>query len=435
MQENPHGVYEFKGEDALTFETQFELCHAKNNTISYNEMSNVVRDSCDPGAIESYGVGKGHTVNFNAIHDVSQPPVLFRDTMASTRSMTVISLLFADAQTHYSEYKGNVLFEANACGGDGAMIKSAQTNFENNIVADSSMPNAAWIGSYSGPVWDMTFHRNVYWNSTGYCGGGGWPGLSKGTPPGPGSPIGLGAGFHSGNYWLDNGYACGFRGACAGDAKMQAFYNHTGAGIGGVFVNASTTCYHTGDGSYPNYGCNHYPNCNWPGHFSNYHLTPEQMEAPVVKMIDYDLNELPPNPDMMKALKLVGKVGAQGWNAHSVQATKDPFKRVNKPWDTNVTDFVASSDEAQKVGHVPLPVEEIGLGSFFDAGFDRTMVGRRNLFREGAQSLGGNSPPKFHFEDSESISVLAPTVPSANADVSALLPIESNADTDGCGAC
>ena len=47
-------MYEFKGENALSFESQFELCHAKNNTISYNEMNNILRDSCDPGAIESY---------------------------------------------------------------------------------------------------------------------------------------------------------------------------------------------------------------------------------------------------------------------------------------------------------------------------------------------------------------------------------------------
>ena len=143
------------------------------------------------------------------------------------------------------------------------MIKNVATNFSNNVVADSSMPHTAWIGSYSGPVFDMSFSHNVAWNSTGYCDGGGWPGVVM-QPPGPGSPIGIGTGFLSGNYWLDNGYACGFRGACAGDPKQAAFYNRTGAGIGGVFVNGSTTCYHTGAGSYPDYGCNHYPNCELP---------------------------------------------------------------------------------------------------------------------------------------------------------------------------
>ena len=78
----------------------------------------------------------------------------------------------------------------------------------------------------------MTFSHNVYWNTTGFCNGGGWPSAGTNVPPGAGSPIGLGSGFHSGNYYLDNGYACGFRGACAGDAKAQAHYNATGAGIG-----------------------------------------------------------------------------------------------------------------------------------------------------------------------------------------------------------
>ena len=119
-------------------------------------MSNIVRDSCDPGGIESYGVGKGHNVSYNAIHDVTQPLVLFacspedvESNVCLNRGGQTISLLFADAQTHYSEFKGNLMFEANACTGDGAMIKSWQTNFQNNIIADSSMPRAAWIGSYS----------------------------------------------------------------------------------------------------------------------------------------------------------------------------------------------------------------------------------------------------------------------------------------------
>ena len=37
-------------------------------------------------------------------------------------------------------------------------------------------------------------------------------------------------------------------------------------------------------------GCNHYPNCNWAGHSSNYHLTPAQLETPVVTSMDYDLS-------------------------------------------------------------------------------------------------------------------------------------------------
>ena len=38
------------------FDAMFPVCHARNNTIAYNDMSNLVRDSCDPGLLESYGI-------------------------------------------------------------------------------------------------------------------------------------------------------------------------------------------------------------------------------------------------------------------------------------------------------------------------------------------------------------------------------------------
>jgi hypothetical protein len=50
---------------------------------------------------------------YNSIHDVTQPPVLFANP--KDRRVQVISLLFSDAQTHYADYIGNLMFEANAC--------------------------------------------------------------------------------------------------------------------------------------------------------------------------------------------------------------------------------------------------------------------------------------------------------------------------------
>ena len=319
---------------------------------------------------------------------MTQPPVLFG--ASQNRRSQVISLLFADAQTHYSEFRGNLMFEANACTGDGAMIKSWQTNFQNNILADSSMPRGAWIGSYSGPVGLMTFTHNVYWNATGYCGVG-WPSAEGHFVAPPDSPTGLGTTIISGNYALDNGDSSGH----------GAGQNAIGVGYGGVLGNATGTCYHTMDQDNVTgaIGCNHYPNCNWPGHMSNYHLTETQLETDVVTMIDYELHEMPQNPNLTKALKLLNRT----WNAHSMQATKDPFARTNKPWNTNTTDFVASSDEAQKVGHVPLPVHEIGLGAFFDEAFDREMVGRRQAFREGEPGCSVESAPPIHFEDADRV--------------------------------
>ena len=49
-------------------------------------------------------------------------------------------------------------------------------------------------------------------------------------------------------------------------------------------------------------GCNHYPNCNWAGHSSNYHLTPAQLETPVVTSMDYDLSMPPLSPGFLTIL-------------------------------------------------------------------------------------------------------------------------------------
>ena len=51
---------------------------------------------------------------------------------------------------------------------------------------------------------------------------------------------------------------------------------------------------------------------------------------------------------------------------------------------------------------MPLPVDRIGLGPFFDLGFRRAEVGRRQTFREGDPS-SVVSAPVFHFEDNDRV--------------------------------
>ena len=63
-----------------------------------------MRDSCDPGLGESYGIGKGQRVIANAIHDVSIPPK--RWGRPSEADSMGVQILFSDAQTHFSEYRG-----------------------------------------------------------------------------------------------------------------------------------------------------------------------------------------------------------------------------------------------------------------------------------------------------------------------------------------
>jgi hypothetical protein len=89
------------------------------------------------------------------------------------------------------------------------------------------------------------------------------------------------------------------------------------------------------------------------------------------------------------------------------------FARTNahQPYATNWTDFAATGGAAKRVGHVPIAVEEIGLGKAFDIGFDRKTIGRRNLFRQSknfdsSRDLDGE---KTHFEDNDRVRGLVTT--------------------------
>ena len=50
------------------------------------------------------------------------------------------------------------------------MVKNWQETVENNIMADSSLGEGLWLGSYAGPVAQMIVRYNIFGNSTGYCG-------------------------------------------------------------------------------------------------------------------------------------------------------------------------------------------------------------------------------------------------------------------------
>jgi hypothetical protein len=348
---------------------------------------------CIRHLVGSQGLGKGHNVSYNSVHDVTQPPVLFQGP--AHREQQIISVLFADAQTHYSEYVGNAVFEVNACGGGvGLCAKSWAQRVEGNVFADSSIEAGISPGDYSGPVGAMTFSHNIIVNTTGFCGSG-WPPSQGKFPPLPNSPVGAGLVQYSAGYAVGNGDPR----AVANLPPFNDTFRHA-VGAGSCYLNASTTCYTGADGVYPEYGCNFFKNCNWANHRSSYHLTDEQMNTSVVEFIDYDLSDLPIDPNVSAVLQLLGR---ESWQTHSVVTARDPFERRNPPWLINHTDFVANSPGAQKVQHVPLPVSQMGLGRFFDKGFDRGLVGRRQLFREGAQSEDGNSPPKFHFEDMDRV--------------------------------
>ena len=231
------------------------------------------------------------------------------------------------------------------------------------MIADSSLGGAVWTGAYAGPVAQMIIRRNVFWNSTGFCALDGnpnslWPGdtNNKFTPP-PGAPPGVGK--PSGHIAVGE----------AGDS------------VGG---NASTTCYHAScNGWKPKVQC---PSCT-------YHLSPTEMALPMIQELDYNLVDQPINPNMS-----IPRPHGLGFQMHSRHADAD-FQRKNRPWESNWTDFVVGAAAAKSVGHTPIAAERIGLGP--DFAFDRTLIGRRLMFREG--DPGALIGEKNHFEDEDRV--------------------------------
>lgn len=219
----------------------------------------------------------------------------------------------------------------------------------------------------------MRLRHNVAGNASGYCNLTGnvpeniiWPGPATFVPP-PGAPPGTG---HPSGHIL--------AGVDGGTART-----------GGAIL-ANATCYHL--------SCNDYRapgKCAVPG-ACTYRMSATDMARPMIKELDYNLVDLPFDPRFAKDF---------GFQKHSVHA--DPgFRRHNKPWATNWTDFVATSAAAKTVGHVAPDMSKIGLGAAFN--FDRALIGRRQLFREGAPHSNSGSP-KQHFEDEDRLRGLVKT--------------------------
>ena len=335
---NPYALYDIK---RFSFATMFHVQHTRNVAIVGNDMSNFVRDSCDPGVLESYGIGPGLSVHANAIHDITVPPKRWLGNVGQG-----IQILFSDGGTHFSNYSSNVLYEINACsGGNGVMVKNVEEVFWNNVIADSSLGEAVWMGAYAGPASDMVVAHNIFHNSTGYCGSL-WPADQSYVPP-PGAPPSIGT--QTGHMVFGE--------------PGSPFPNKMGPG------GTRTSCYH-------NY-CNNWTTAASPCKVKGactYRLTEAQLARPMLKKLDYNIVDQPLDPNISH--------GRHGFQKHSIAYADPGFVRRNQPWRSNWTDFVATSVAAARIGHSAVEVEAIGLGSEF--GFDRRFIGRRALFRDGS---------------------------------------------------
>ena len=137
----------------LDFFSALDLLTSRDNEVSFNVIENVVRDSCDAGAVESWGIGVGNVVHTNAISDCDSGGV----------DGSWMNFLFQDDSSHWLNHSSNVVF--NVCGKgseEGGMIKSIFSVCENNVFAFSELGFLFNIQPYIEPAAGMTFARNVF---------------------------------------------------------------------------------------------------------------------------------------------------------------------------------------------------------------------------------------------------------------------------------
>jgi hypothetical protein len=117
----------------LDFFSSLDLLTSRDNEVSFNVIENVVRDSCDAGAVESWGAGVRNVVHSNAVSDCDSGGV----------DGSWMNFLFQDAE-------------------EGGMIKSVHSVCENNAFAFAELGFLFNVQPYIEPAAAMTFARNVF---------------------------------------------------------------------------------------------------------------------------------------------------------------------------------------------------------------------------------------------------------------------------------
>jgi hypothetical protein len=137
----------------LDFFSSLDILTTRNNVVAYNRVENVVRDSCDAGAFETWGVGAGNVFHTNAVSDCDSGGV----------DGSWMNFLFQDDASHWLNHSSNVVFNVAGKGSEeGGMIKSVYSVAENNILAFSTLGHVFNLQPYIEPAAQMVFARNVF---------------------------------------------------------------------------------------------------------------------------------------------------------------------------------------------------------------------------------------------------------------------------------
>ena len=137
----------------LDFFSALDVLTTRRNVVAYNLIENVVRDTCDSGAFELWGVGVDNTIHTNGVSDLDSGGV----------DGSWMNMLFADDASHWLNMSSNVLFHVRGKGSEEAtMQKSIFSVFENNVIAYSVLGHLANLQPYVEPAAAMTFSRNIF---------------------------------------------------------------------------------------------------------------------------------------------------------------------------------------------------------------------------------------------------------------------------------
>jgi hypothetical protein len=140
------------GEKMDYFKNHFDFYHARNNKIVGNEVYSVMRDTCDGGAIESWGVGRDNLWENNAVHDV--------DWAVIWNTYGVV--LYADNHSHYLTQRNNIVYYCQSGYGTVFSAHQIELTVENNFVTDCSLSRYVYAGPRDDPSWNMTIRHNVF---------------------------------------------------------------------------------------------------------------------------------------------------------------------------------------------------------------------------------------------------------------------------------
>ncbi len=140
-----------------TQENYRDYVYARNGTIAFNDVSDVMRDTHDGGGIYLWGSGKDNLITNNVIHDIT----------ATTQVNNPFAVgMYLDDGSGYNMVSNNLVYNIRT-NPYTFLIKGDYNTLTNNIVATDEPRELAFFQAYLGmPNHHLNITRNIFYAST-----------------------------------------------------------------------------------------------------------------------------------------------------------------------------------------------------------------------------------------------------------------------------